>query len=101
MGIRASDAVATTRAVTASADDRSALLVEFLNELIFLIDAEGVGISGIQVRRLSDIDLEAEVRTVALDVPPEGVVVKAATYHQVGVERLPDGRTEVRVYLDV
>jgi len=89
------------RTIVASSGDAAGLLVDLLNELIFLHETEDVGVSGIRVVRLTDDALEAEVETVPLARPLEGTVVKAATYHEVRVDRTPDGRTEARVFLDV
>jgi len=89
------------RTIVASSGDAPGLLVDLLNELIFLHETEDVAVSGIRVVRLRDDALEAEVETVPLARPLEGTVVKAATYHEVRVDRSPDGRTEAQVFLDV
>ena len=90
----------TPRELTLSAPDAGSLLVDFLGELIYLLEAEEAAVSGIAVRRVSDTELDAEVSLAALTRRPEGVVVKAATYHQLRVDR-DDDRAEVRVFLDV
>lgn len=60
-----------------------------------------MAVSGIRVVRLTGGGLEAEIETVPLARPPEGTVVKAATYHRVRVDRSSDGRTGTQVFLDV
>jgi len=88
------------RTIVTSSGDAPGLLVDFLNELIFLHETEEVAVSGIRVVRLTDEGLEAEVETVPLGRPPQGTVVKAATY-RVRVDRSPEGRAETQVFLDV
>jgi len=89
------------RTIVTSSGDAAGLLVDFLNELIFIHETEEVAVSDIRVVGLSAEALEAEVETAPLARQPEGTVVKAATYHRVRVDRSPDGRTEARVFLDV
>jgi SHS2 domain-containing protein len=90
----------SARPIRISSDDLAALLVDFLNELVFLAETEDLAVAGITVTRLADTELEAELSVAAREHRSEGVVVKAATYHQLSVDRGPD-RTEVRVFLDV
>ena len=100
IGIRA-EGQAGKRTIRATGSDAPALLVDFLNELVFLYETEGLGVSAIKVTRLSDTELEAELSVLPLPGQPEGVGVKAATYHRLAVERRADGGAEVRVYVDV
>jgi SHS2 domain-containing protein len=89
------------REVRAHGEDRGALAVGFLDELLFLHESEGVGFAAIRVRLVGDREVEAEAEMVPLPGDPEGTAVKAATYHQLRVTTELDGWTEVRVYLDV
>ncbi len=89
------------RTIGASSGDAPGLLVDLLNELIFIHETEEVAVSGIRVVRLTGEALEAEVETAPLARRPEGTVVKAATYHRVRVDRSPEGRAETQVFLDV
>jgi SHS2 domain-containing protein len=91
----------TRRTVQVSAADEPGVLVAFLNELIWLHEAESVGFGEIDVIAASDQDLIAEVETVTLQEAPGGLGVKAATYHQLKVGRRPGAGVEVRVFLDV
>jgi SHS2 domain-containing protein len=91
----------TRRTVQVSATDEPGVLVAFLNELIWLHEAESVGFAEIDVIAASDQDLIAEVETVTLRKAPGGLGVKAATYHQLEVGRHPGVGVEVRVFLDV
>jgi SHS2 domain-containing protein len=90
----------TRRRLTLTGADAGSLLVDFLNELVFFCETEEVAVSDVTVRRVSDAELDAELSLGPLTGRPEGVVVKAATYHRLRVAR-DGGRTEVRVFLDV
>jgi len=90
----------TRRRLTLSGADAGSLLVDFLNELVFLCETEEVAVSDVTVRRVSDSELDAELSLGPLTSRSEGVVVKAATYHRLRVAR-DDGHVEVRVFLDV
>lgn len=89
------------RTIRASGSDAPALLVDFLNELVFLYETEGLGVAAIEVTSLSDTELEAELSVLPFQGEPEGIGVKAATYHRLAVEHRADGGAEVRVYVDV
>jgi SHS2 domain-containing protein len=91
----------TRRTVQVSATDEPGVLVAFLNELIWLHEAESVGFAEIDVIAASDQDLIGEVETVTLREAPRGLGVKAATYHQLEVRRRSGAGVEVRVFLDV
>jgi len=99
VGVRA-EGPGQIRRLQASTADEAALLVDFLNELLFLIDSEDVGVVRIDVRA-GGTELEAGVEVVSIPGQPEGVTVKAATYHQLEVRHASDGGVEARVYLDV
>lgn len=90
----------TPRELRLSGPDVGSLLVEFLNELVFLCETTDAGISSVEVRRVSATELEADVGLGPPEHRPEGVVVKAATYHELRVDRADD-HAEVRVFLDV
>ncbi len=100
MGVRISGP-GERRVVRVEGEDEQDLLVGFLNELLYLHETELAGFARVDVRGVSGRSLEAEVELVPLRGPGSGVAVKAATYHQVAVERRPDGTVEVRVYVDV
>lgn len=89
------------RRIRLHAEDRAGLLVALLDELVGLHEVECVGLVAADVIGLSERSLVAEVETAPLPAEPAGVGVKAATYHQLAVERRPDGLVEARVYLDV
>jgi len=89
------------RPVRAEAEDPPGLLVALLDELLGIHETTLVGFVAVDVIALSEHQLVAEVETAPLPADPVGVAVKAATYHQLAVQRRDDGGVEVRVYLDV
>jgi len=84
-----------------SSPDPEALLVDWLNELIFLFDARHLALRRVEVEEVTPTRLRAVVYGERFDparhrfrTPP-----KSATYHQVRVEAGPPAR--VRVVLDI
>jgi SHS2 domain-containing protein len=100
LGEPARDANATGPAhkVEVRSRDRTALLVDWLNELIFLSDVDKVAFAVIHVASISAQHILAEVRGAA--VPVLKTAVKAATFHDASVE-LGAGFARARVVLDV
>jgi SHS2 domain-containing protein len=88
----------TTRLVTVESRDREGLLVDWLNELIYLAETELWVPAAVDVLEIADTRLRASVDGVAVDEAP--ALVKAATLHGVRVDRHGDG-FEAEVVLDV
>ena len=87
--------------VKASAGDAAALLVAFLNELLWLHETASVGFAEVDVIALSDTSVVADVEVVPLpEPPPAGLAVKAATYHRLAFGP-SDAGFRARVVLDV
>ena len=83
--------------VRVEAADRASLLVEWLNELVFLAETEGLVAEELRELELRERTLEATVtgrRTEARQL------VKAVTYHDLVFERRGDGWF-ARIVLDV
>lgn len=87
----------SSREITVSAPDHATLLAEWLNELVYLADAEGLVVEHVHRLELSGLDLEAEVEARIGDPRP---LVKAVTYHRLSL-REQDGRWRATVVLDV
>jgi SHS2 domain-containing protein len=84
------------------ADNVEALLVEWLNELVYLFEGEGVVCRRFAFSSWEETRFRAEAfgeRAEPERHDPRDLV-KAATYHGLSVARLPDGY-EARVILDV
>jgi len=86
--------------ITEEADDPAALLVHFLDELIYLVDARGARIAAITVRLQAPTRLRARVTWTASGEPLGGTELKAATFHQLSLEERPDGYVAT-VFFDV
>ena len=85
------------REVRVEGDERAALLVRWLDELVFLAETEDLVPEDVEHMELSDRGLIATVRC-RRDRPRH--VVKGATYHDLAFERC-DGSVRATVVLDV
>ena len=83
------------------APDQESLLVEWLNELIYLFDAEGVIFRRFDIVELDDTRLKARSYGEKVDSSKHKLKtgVKAATYHMLKVDKT-DG-CKVQVLLDI
>lgn len=74
--------------VRVSATDREALLVEWLNELVYLFDAENLVFSRFDISDLTESDLTAQCygQKVAPGVHEIKMGIKAATYHMLEIK---------------
>lgn len=86
------------RSVTVTAADEAALLVNWLNELIFLAESGCWLVQDALVVEADEHAVRALVRGAAVERPP--ALVKAATLHGLTIERTRDG-VEATVTLDV
>lgn len=88
--------------VTVSAPDREALLVAWLNELLYLLDTRGLLPRRCRILQMNETSLTAEVAGETVDPHRHSVrrMVKAATYHGLHLTQT-DGQWEARVILDL
>lgn len=86
------------RTVEVHAPDRDALLVEWLNELIYVAETESWVAVEIETESATDTALRVHARGVTVEETPARV--KAATFHGLRVMPVPGG-LEVEVVLDV
>ena len=89
------------RKLSARGEDLAELLVHFLSEILYAVDAEGWQFSEFRIQTLEPTTIEAE----GWGVRPEQsahrrVAVKAVTYHQISVTQT-DGDWEAVVYFDI
>ena len=80
---------ALCREIEVTADDKEALLVAWLNELLYLFDVEHIIFSGFEVINLEEHRLRANAHGEKFD-PLRHVLktqVKAATYHMLKMEK--------------
>jgi len=90
------------RTVAVSAGDREALLVAWLNELIFLFDVERLLFKEFQVTALTDRALQAECLGEKLNPKRHALKtgIKAATYYMLKIAETPGG-FEATVIFDI
>lgn len=86
------------RTIEVSSVDREALLVDWLNEIVFLAEVERWVAVDFDVSQASETHLKARARGVSMDEPP--ALVKAATFHGLAVEER-DGGLQAEVIFDV
>ena len=94
----ASDGEATELMIEAA--DLGALMVDWLNEVLYIQDARDIYFSGLKVHRVEDNQIESTMRIKPRRDELDGTAVKAVTFHGLKVEPHGDGWM-ARVYVDV
>lgn len=91
-----------SRNLAVSADDAESLVVDFLNELSAVLQADRFLISQVRVHSASETSLDAELLGEPFDAERHeySTEVKAATYHDIRAAREGGGWTG-RVILDI
>jgi SHS2 domain-containing protein len=97
-GQPASTQETSSREVAVSGLDRETLLVNWLNELLYLQDVHQESYSRFQVLAITDTSLRASVH--GEPNASSRRVVKAVTFHGLKLEHLPDG-WEATIVVDV
>jgi SHS2 domain-containing protein len=88
-------------AVEVTAGDPGALLVDWLNEVLWLHETRGhAAIAAVRVERVGGGRAAGSVTFSSTDPPADGTFVKAVTYHRLRVGRDAGGWL-AEVYLDV
>ena len=88
-------------AVEVAAGDPGALLVDWLNEVLWLHETRGhAAIAAVRVERVTGDRAAGSVTFSSTDPPADGTFVKAVTYHRLRVGRDAGGWL-AEVYLDV
>ena len=90
------------RHIQVTAPDREALLVNWLNELIYLFEAKGILFNRIEITDITDTELEATAHGEKINLVKHKLKtqVKAATYHLLKIEQNEDG-WKAQVIFDV
>jgi len=84
--------VSEDKAVSLSADSRERLLVQWLNELVFLLDAYNfVGTSFSVSLKNNDLSATVSGGFFDPDINESRLLVKAATYHNLSIEKSEAG----------
>ena len=86
-----------SRLMTVTGEDEGDLLVRWLTELLYLVDAEGLVFRRVAIERIAPGKLVAIGHGERLDLARHGqrTAVKAATYHRLAVEPGPPARVQV------
>ena len=89
-------------AINLEAMDRPALLVEFLNELLYRFQVKGLAPVDVRISRLTEAKIKADVGLAPFDADRHGLKteIKAATYHQLEIIPRENG-FRARVIFDV
>ena len=85
--------VKKTWEISVTAPDRGALLVNWLNELIYLLDAQGTLFKDFEIIEISETGLKVKGYGEKINIKKHHLKreVKAATYHQLKIEQTTDG----------
>ena len=85
------------RDIELAAPDQESLLVEWLNELIYLFDAENIIFKRFDITQLSNTQLKARSYGEKVDSSKHRLKtgVKAATYHMLKVDQDDGGKVQV------
>ncbi len=91
-----------TRRIAVEGDSPEDLLINFLREILYLYNGERWLLREIRVTIIGDRGIDAEVFGEPLDLQKHEICkeIKAVTYHQASVRKLPGG-WEARVIFDV
>jgi SHS2 domain-containing protein len=92
------EAAGEARQIEVSSHDREALLVDWLNELLFEAEVRLWVALEFEVLEASDTHIRVRARGAEVEVPPS--IVKAATFHGLQVVETTEG-FEAEVILDV
>jgi SHS2 domain-containing protein len=97
-GLQTESTLARTRKINLRSDDPESLFIQWLNELIFLMDRERLALREIRINRLTDTELRASGYTA--EIQSVGKYIKAATYSGLRITEL-NGEWQAAVVLDV
>jgi len=90
------------REIEVQAEDRESLVVSWLNELLYLLDTEGIIFKKFDVTALAESSLKAKACGEILDLERHSIRggVKAATYYMLRIAR-DNNRYSVQVIFDI
>lgn len=88
----------TVRDIKINSPDKAALLVDFLNEALYLSDINNEAYLDCQIDKLTDKELEGKLR--GRSIAEFKIEIKAVTYHDVKIEK-KNGGWEATVLFDI
>lgn len=85
------------RDIELSSSDQESLLVEWLNELIYLFDVENIIFNKFDITQLGNTNLKARIFGDKVDSSRHElkVGIKAATYHMLRIDKIDGCRVQV------
>lgn len=87
--------------ITVEANDLGGVLVDWLEEVLYLQDARDSVVTGLKVVSAEPSRAHGWVEVAPRERDLEGTAVKAITYHQLEVGRRPGGTWVAIVYFDI
>lgn len=87
------------REVEVTSVDRTTLLIDFLSDVLVLMQTEKSVFCRTIIRHLTETEIEAEV--LGYNVPAFDEDIKAVTYHEADVRQRPDQWWETLVIFDI
>ena len=90
----------SNRKISVASGNRESLLVDFLSEILSLMDDHNEAYGKVTIHVLSDTELKATLHGVPV-VAFQGEYVKEVAYNQVHIERKSDDHWEAVVVFDV
>jgi SHS2 domain-containing protein len=84
---------------TITAPDTESLLVDFLNEALYVMQTQKARAASVKFIRLDRTDASGIVNVVPVDCFQ--VDIKAATYHDIHIRQMSDGHLETVIVFDI
>ena len=90
------------RKLIVEGEDLPDLMVRWLSEILYLFNGEHKLVRTIEIDSVNPTQLQSNVNVVSLNRSRHEILreIKAVTYHQIAVEKTPDG-WEARVIFDI
>lgn len=87
------------RRLSLNSADRTALLIDFLSEILTRTQTEKVVFCNVDFKKLSETELDGEIKGVKVDEFEEDI--KAVTFHEAEVRKNEKGQWETTVIFDI
>ena len=95
------DAPGSSVAIDVEARDREGLMVDWLNEVLYIHDSRNVAVGSVEVDEVSERHARGRIAVRPLREGAETAIqVKAVTYHQIDVHETPSGWSAT-VFFDI
>jgi SHS2 domain-containing protein len=90
------------RKLIVEGEDLPDLMVRWLSEILYLFNGEHILVMAIEISSISPTRLQSKLNVLSLNKGRHEILreIKAVTYHQIAVEKTPDG-WEARVIFDI